>query len=108
MITFPVFLLVKPRPVPCRLPQNPAYDFDVLVGGHITRLGTKQDVQILLDYAADILKGAELGIASVSASDVFAGTGIADPTNPNVGNWMCVHSSPAPEKLARLGASRVS
>ncbi len=101
-------LVVEPRPVPCRLPERPGYDFDVLVGGHITRLGTKQDVQILLDYADDILKGAELGIASVSAPDVFAGTGIADPANPNVGNWMCVRSNRAPEKLAGLGISPVS
>eukprot|EP00903_Cladosiphon_okamuranus_P019583 g18011.t1 len=64
------------------------YDFDVFVGGHITRLGTKQDVQLQRDYAADILKGAELGIASVSATNVFAGTGIADPASPNAGNWM--------------------
>lgn len=72
-------------------PEYSGYDFDVLVGGHVTRLGTKQDLQTLIDYAADILKGAELGVASVSAPDVIMGVGIGDPANPNVGNSMCVN-----------------
>lgn len=58
------------------------------MSGHITRLSTKQDVQDLVDYMNDILKGAELGVATVIPSDVIAGAGIADPSNPNVGNLM--------------------
>lgn len=67
-----------------------AIDFDVLVGGHLTRLGTKEDVQIKVDFFADIVEGAKLGLASVSVADVVAGTGINDPTNPNSGNSWCV------------------
>lgn len=66
------------------------YDFDVLVGGHLTRLGTKEDAQIKVDYFADILAGAELGISTVMVSDIVMGTGIGDPTNPNFGNTWCV------------------
>ncbi|CAN0467196.1 unnamed protein product, partial [Scytosiphon promiscuus] len=61
-------------------------DFDVLVSGHLSRLGTKEDVQIKVDFSTDILAGAQLGLASVSAADVAAGTGFRDPTNPNAGN----------------------
>lgn len=68
-----------------------AMDFDVLVAGHLTRLGTKDDIQIKVDFFADILAGAQLGLASVSAADVAAGTGVNDPTNPNAGNSWCVH-----------------
>ena len=66
------------------------YDFDVLVGGHLTRLGTKEDVQVKVDFFAHVLAGAESGLATVSFADVVAGTGIGDPSNPNVGNTWCV------------------
>ena len=36
---------------------RPAYDFDVLVAGHLTRLGTKADVQLNYDFYADVLEG---------------------------------------------------
>ncbi|CAN0345840.1 unnamed protein product, partial [Scytosiphon promiscuus] len=32
-----------------------AYDFDVLVAGHFTRLGTKADVELNKDFFADVL-----------------------------------------------------
>ncbi|CAN0454862.1 unnamed protein product, partial [Laminaria digitata] len=64
-------------------------DFDVLVGGHVSRLGTKEDVQIKVDFFADIQAGAEFAISTVSASDVAAGTGVFDPTNANAGNTWC-------------------
>ncbi|CAM9795943.1 unnamed protein product, partial [Laminaria digitata] len=65
-------------------------DFDVLVGGHVSRLGTKEDVQLKVDFFADVLAGAELGVATVTLSDVVIGTGIFDPSNPNTGNTWCV------------------
>ncbi|CAM9438414.1 unnamed protein product, partial [Laminaria digitata] len=65
-------------------------DFDVLVGGHLTRLGTKEDVQIKVDFFADILEGAQLGLATISVPDVASGTGVFDPANPNAGNTWCV------------------
>ncbi|CAM9117234.1 unnamed protein product, partial [Ectocarpus sp. 8 AP-2014] len=66
-----------------------AYDFDVLVAGHLSRLGTKADVQLNNDFFADVLEGARSGLATVSPDDIGAGTGIFDPTNPNAGNtWL--------------------
>ncbi|CAM9242475.1 unnamed protein product [Scytosiphon promiscuus] len=65
------------------------YDFDVLVAGHFTRLGNKEDVQAEVDYMADILAGAELGVSTVLPSDIAIGTNIGDPTDPNFGNsWL--------------------
>ncbi|CAM9270290.1 unnamed protein product, partial [Ectocarpus sp. 6 AP-2014] len=65
------------------------YDFDVLMAGHLTRMGTKADVQLNRDLFADILEGATAGFAAVSQADVGAGTAVSDPTNPNAGNvWL--------------------
>ena len=75
------------RPIPS---VPPDVDFDVLVGGHFSRLGTKEDVQTKVDFFADVLSGAELALAAVSASDLAIGTGVAD--GPNAGNTMCVFS----------------
>ena len=36
------------------------YDFDTFVGGHLTRLGTPEDVQIQKEYFDDIQKNAEI------------------------------------------------
>lgn len=70
--------------------KPPDVDFDVLVGGHLTRLGTKEDIQIKVDFFADILEGAQLGLATISVPDVATGTGVFDPANPNAGNTWCV------------------
>lgn len=35
-----------------------AYDFDVIVGGHLTRMGTKEDVQRQRDFFGDVLEGS--------------------------------------------------
>ncbi|CAM9691667.1 unnamed protein product [Scytosiphon promiscuus] len=67
-----------------------SYDFDILVAGHFTRLGTKADVELNKDFFADVLEGAKTAIATVSADDVAAGTGVFDPTNPNAGNILFV------------------
>eukprot|EP00752_Nemacystus_decipiens_P002140 g2039.t1 len=65
------------------------YDFDVLVAGHLTRMGTKADVQLNKDFYDDVLEGARSGLAAVSSDDIAAGTGIFDPNNPNAGNtWL--------------------
>ena len=58
----------------------------MLVGGHISRLGTKEDVQLKVDFFADVLAGVKLALTTVSASDVAIGTAVAD--GPNAGNTM--------------------
>lgn len=37
-----------------------AFDFDVLVGGHLTRTGTRQDVYTQVAYFNDVLEGVRL------------------------------------------------
>lgn len=69
-----------------QLSRPKAYDFDVLVAGHLTRLGTKNDVQDYIDFFADVLAGVEAGFAATPFGDVFVGSGVTDPTNPNAGN----------------------
>ncbi|CAM9904204.1 unnamed protein product [Ectocarpus sp. 12 AP-2014] len=66
--------------------------FDILVGGHLTRLGTKADVQRAVDFFVDVVAGAEAGNAAVTFPDVIAGTGVTDPTNPNFGNTWLVYN----------------
>ena len=70
-------------------PTHKELEFDTLVSGHLTRLGTKADVQVKLDFFADILAGAELGLDTVTFDAVTAGIGISDPENPNFGNTWC-------------------
>ncbi|CAB1110556.1 unnamed protein product [Ectocarpus sp. CCAP 1310/34] len=66
-----------------------SYDMDVLVGGHLSRMGTKADVQLNKDFYDDVLEGARTGVTTVSVADVISGTGVFDPSNPNAGNlWL--------------------
>ena len=58
----------------------------MLVGGHLSRLGNKADVQRAVDFFVDVVAGAEAGVAIVTIPGTIAGTGIADPANPNFGN----------------------
>lgn len=58
----------------------------MLVCGHITRLGTKEDVQVQVDFYADVLAGVTLGFSTISFTDIAIGIGIGDPTSPNLGN----------------------
>ena len=75
------------RPIPS---VPPDVDFDVLVGGHFSRLGTKEDAQAVVDFFDDILAGTQLGLATVSLSDISIGTRVADPDSPTAGNTVCV------------------
>lgn len=56
------------------------------MGGHLSRVGTKEDVQTTIDYMDHILEGCEYGVATVGIGDIIMGTGTGDPANPNAGN----------------------
>ncbi|CAN0502944.1 unnamed protein product, partial [Discosporangium mesarthrocarpum] len=47
------------------LEQQIGYNFDVLVAGHITRLGTKQDVKDTLEFYGDVIDGTLMGLSTV-------------------------------------------
>ncbi len=46
------------------------YNFDTFVGGHLTRLGTRQDVQIQKQFIMDLIAASAKANAAVSFSDI--------------------------------------
>lgn len=52
--------------------QALAYDFDHLVSGHVTRTGTKEDVQVQLEYMTDLRQTAEAALSAVDLSATMA------------------------------------
>lgn len=65
------------------------YDFDVLVAGHVARLGTREDVEVQREYVMDLKAHATEAIETVDISRVFEEAGVADPSRPGAGNpWL--------------------
>jgi len=62
-------------------------DFTVYVGGHLTRLGNRQDVEIQRDYVNDVLTHARFAFATVDFAAVIASLEIFNPTSPNFLNY---------------------
>ncbi len=54
------------------------YNFDTFVGGHLTRLGTRQDVEIQKAFVSDLMRAAGRANGAVSFADVAEKVG---PTN---------------------------
>jgi hypothetical protein len=48
------------------------YDFDTLVGGHVTRPGTPHDVRVQLEYMTDLRSTAEAALSSVDLGTTLA------------------------------------
>ena len=46
------------------------YNFDTFVGGHLTRLGTREDVQIQKQFVIDLINASSRANAAVSFSDI--------------------------------------
>jgi glyoxylase-like metal-dependent hydrolase (beta-lactamase superfamily II) len=57
------------------LDQALEYDFDTLVAGHVTRLGTREDVETLKQYVADLRQGVEQARREVDFPGIVAATG---------------------------------
>jgi glyoxylase-like metal-dependent hydrolase (beta-lactamase superfamily II) len=55
------------------------YPFDTYVGGHLTRLGTRDDVIIQQEYVAELKTQAANAIATFNPASVYQSV---DPTNP--------------------------
>lgn len=55
------------------------YPFRTLVGGHLTRLGTRHDVQVQQEYISELQSTAALELTNVDFNQIFAST---DPANP--------------------------
>ena len=48
-----------------------SYDFDVLVGGHISRTGSREDVQLAKSYVGDLREAATRALADNQRSDII-------------------------------------
>ena len=55
-----------------------AYDFDVLVGGHLSRPGTRADVEVQRDYVRDLIAAAQADQLSVNFGAVAGEVGFAN------------------------------
>lgn len=67
------------------------FDFDYLVGGHITRWGTREDVQTSLEYFEDMLSFAQEALREFCTpvgAAVFFSTAPADQYSVSTENWI--------------------
>jgi len=56
-----------------------SYDFDIFLGGHLTRLGTRHDVEIQREYIQDIRVNAARALQIVDFSAVAQRVGVQNP-----------------------------
>jgi hypothetical protein len=59
--------------------QALGYPFHILIGGHLTRLGTRDDVVIQQEYVADLKAQTASAIDTFNVADVYKSV---DPANP--------------------------
>lgn len=63
--------------------------FETFVGGHLTRLGTRTDVEVARTFLRDVRAAAGAALGSVDFSAIAGETGVFDPSSPTVGNqWL--------------------
>ncbi len=87
------------------------YDFDTLVGGHLTRLGTRNDVIVQKEFISDLQKAAAKANQEVKFGKIASEVGSSD--NPwlifskyiDAVNANCVNSM-LPKWETRLGGAR--
>jgi glyoxylase-like metal-dependent hydrolase (beta-lactamase superfamily II) len=60
-----------------------ALPFETFVGGHLTRLGDRQDVEIAREYIQDVRAASFEALATVSFFDVLNDIGFLDPGDPS-------------------------
>jgi glyoxylase-like metal-dependent hydrolase (beta-lactamase superfamily II) len=58
------------------------YDWDVMVAGHVTRLGTREDVELQREFLQDLRAAALEGLQTVQVNDVVQGMNQDDLNNP--------------------------
>ena len=59
------------------------YPFETFVGGHLTRLGTRDDVETAKDFVADVRAASLDALATVDFFAVFGDIGFLDPNDPS-------------------------
>lgn len=64
-------------------------DNGIFVGGHLTKLGTKADIQLSYDFTKAVMDGALKGLNTVDPGPIGAASGVFDPSSNNFGNqWV--------------------
>ncbi len=60
-----------------------ALPFEVFSGGHLTRLGTREDVEVAREYVADVRAASFEALASVDFFAIVGEIGFLDPNDPS-------------------------
>lgn len=61
----------------------------IFIGGHLTKTGTKADIQLSLDFTWAVLDGAMEGLRTVDFNAIAADSGVFDTDSNNYGNkWL--------------------
>lgn len=55
------------------------YDFDTIVAGHLTRIGTRADVEVQKEFVLDLERASARANQNVSFMDIAARVGFDDP-----------------------------
>ena len=79
------------------------YDFDTLVAGHMTRLGTPEDVRIQREYVHDLRANAARALQTVDITAVARKTGFENPWLLNDAHMAAVAKAAAEATLVRWG-----
>jgi glyoxylase-like metal-dependent hydrolase (beta-lactamase superfamily II) len=61
--------------------QALTYDFQTLIGGHLTRLGTRQDVSTQREYVKDLTTNAQEALLGVDFGAIYQAVGPRNPGN---------------------------
>jgi len=67
-----------------------SYDFDTIIAGHLTTLGTRDDVLQGQEFIQDVMDAAGRALATVDAAAISADVGVNDPSSSNFGNFWAV------------------
>jgi glyoxylase-like metal-dependent hydrolase (beta-lactamase superfamily II) len=64
-------------------------DDGIFVGGHLTKLGSKADIELSYEFTQDVMDGALQGLNTVDSGAVGAASGVFDQSSTNYGNqWV--------------------
>jgi len=79
-----------------------SYDFDTYVGGHLTRLGTRQDVETQKEFVKDLILAASRANASVTFPEIAKKVGQTNDTWAFYGAYLeAVNENCANEMLSK-------
>jgi len=62
-------------------------DFDIIIGGHVSRWGNRTDVEIQRSFVRDLYANSAYALAHVDYQGTAQEFGIFDPTSENFGNY---------------------